>query len=42
VLSGSSSGGLGVLLPIILIGALVLALGVVAFRRAAGPSGPKT
>jgi hypothetical protein len=41
VLSGSSSGGLGVLLPIFLIGALVLALVVVALRRRGGSSGPQ-
>jgi hypothetical protein len=40
--SGSSSGGVGVLLPIFLIGAVVLALGVVVLRRISGSSGPQT
>jgi hypothetical protein len=39
--TGSSSGGVGVLLPIFLIGALVLGVGVVALRLARRSSGPQ-
>jgi hypothetical protein len=41
LLSGSSSGGLGLLLPIFLLTVLVLALGVVALRRNGSSSGPQ-
>jgi hypothetical protein len=41
LLSGSSSGGVGLLLPIFLVGALVLAVGVVALRRIRDSSGPQ-
>jgi hypothetical protein len=37
VLSGSSSGGIGVLLPALLIGTLVVALGSLGIRRFRGP-----
>jgi hypothetical protein len=38
ILSGSSSGGLGVLLPVFLIAALVLVLGATVLRRRLGSS----
>jgi hypothetical protein len=41
VLSGSSTGGVGVLLPVFLVAALVLVLVAVAARRLLGSSGPE-
>lgn len=42
VLTGSSSGGIGVLLPVLLALALVLALLTTVLRRRFGPTGPQT
>jgi len=42
VLTGSSSGGIGVLLPVLLASALALALGVTVVRRRFHSTGPQT
>ena len=42
VLTGSSSGGIGVLLPVLLFGALALALLTVVLRRRFRSTGPQT
>lgn len=42
ILTGSSSGGMGVLLPVLLLAALVAVLGAVVLRRRLSSPGPPT